>query len=53
MVFLSIFIGWIDCLIGLAMSYQLNVPSGASIIFSGIVVYAMLRAVKALCAKAK
>jgi zinc transport system permease protein len=53
MVFLSIFIGWIDCLIGLAMSYQLNVPSGASIIFSGIVVYAMLRAAKALCAKAK
>lgn len=53
MVFLSIFIGWIDCLIGLAMSYQLNVPSGASIIFSGIVVYTMLRAAKALCAKAK
>lgn len=35
----SIVIGWIDCLLGLSLSYSLNVPSGASIIFVSILVY--------------
>lgn len=51
MIFLSIAIGWADCLAGLAISYQLNVPSGASIIFVGVVVYAIAKAIKALCLK--
>ena len=41
--FLSIVIGWADCLFGLAMSYWLNVPSGASIIFFSIIVYAIAK----------
>lgn len=45
---LSIVIGWVDCLVGLFISYWLNVPSGASIIFAGIVIYALLRAIKAV-----
>lgn len=40
MMLLSILIGWVDCLLGLTMSYWLNVPSGASIIFMSIIVYA-------------
>lgn len=48
---LSIVIGWIDCLIGLFISYLLNVPSGASIIFVSILVYALLKLVHALVIK--
>ena len=44
----SIFIGWTDCLLGLALSYTLNVPSGASIIFVSILIYVLVRVVKAL-----
>jgi ABC superfamily ATP binding cassette transporter, membrane protein len=44
----SIFIGWTDCLLGLALSYTLNVPSGASIIFVSILIYVLARVVKAL-----
>ncbi len=51
MIFLSIAIGWADCLIGLAISYQLNVPSGASIIFVGVIVYAIAKTIKTLCLK--
>lgn len=51
MIFLSIAIGWADCLIGLAISYQLNVPSGASIIFVGVIVYAIAKTIKNLCLK--
>ena len=43
MMLLSIVIGWADCLFGLAMSYWLNVPSGASIIFFSIIVYAIAK----------
>ena len=43
MMFLSIVIGWADCLFGLALSYWLNVPSGASIIFFSIIVYAIAK----------
>ena len=39
----SIAIGWTDCLLGLALSYTLNVPSGASIIFVSILVYLLLK----------
>lgn len=43
MIVLSIVIGWIDCMAGLALSYVLNVPSGASIILVAVVVYALAR----------
>ena len=39
----SIVIGWVDCLMGLGLSYALNVPSGASIIFVSILVYLVLK----------
>ena len=42
----SILIGCIDCVIGLAMSYWLNVPSGASIIFTSIIIYCLCKAIK-------
>ena len=42
----SMLIGWIDCLVGLFFSYYFNVPSGAAIIFSGIVIYALARLAK-------
>ncbi len=48
MILLSIVFGWIDCLAGLAVSYTLNVPSGASIIFVSIIVYGIMRATKAI-----
>ncbi|MDR0976468.1 MAG: metal ABC transporter permease [Prevotellaceae bacterium] len=38
---LSIVIGFAGCLGGLLLSYGLNVPSGASIIFFSIVIYAL------------
>lgn len=42
----SILIGWADCLIGLAISYCCNVPSGASIIFVSIMIYAATKTIK-------
>ena len=39
MILLSIGFGWIDCLLGLSLSYLLNVPSGATIIFVSILVF--------------
>lgn len=39
----SIVIGWVDCLMGLGLSYALNVPSGASIIFVSILAYLVLK----------
>ncbi len=45
-VFGSMAIGWADCLLGLAISYWGNVPSGASIIFVSIVIYALAKAIK-------
>ena len=39
MMLLSIGFGWIDCLLGLSLSYLLNVPSGATIIFVSILVF--------------
>ncbi|GAA6530315.1 membrane protein [Segatella asaccharophila] len=46
MILLSILIGWADCLAGLGISYWFNVPSGASIIFTGILIYTLLKGVK-------
>ena len=45
-IFWSMLIGWVDCLEGLAISYYCNVPSGASIIFVSIVIYAIVKAIK-------
>ena len=43
----SIFVGWFDCLIGLLVSYQFNVPSGATIIFVSILTFALCKTIKA------
>lgn len=51
MILISILIGWIDCIAGLAISYWLNVPSGASIIFVSIIIYTMLKTIKTLTFK--
>ena len=48
MIYLSIAFGWLDCLLGLSISYWFNVPSGASIIFISIVMYALSKAFKTI-----
>lgn len=45
-IFLSIALGYIGCLGGLLLSYQLQVPSGAAIIFVSILIYAAAKAYK-------
>ena len=45
-IWLSILIGYISCLGGLILSYQLQVPSGASIIFTSIVIYAVAKMIR-------
>ena len=47
-IFISIGIGFISCSGGLLLSYQLQVPSGASIIFFSILVYAFCKMGKTL-----
>ena len=47
-IWLSIGIGYLGCLGGLFLSYQLQVPSGAAIIFFSILVYALCKMVKSL-----
>lgn len=47
-IFMSIGIGFISCLGGLLLSYQLQVPSGASIIFFSIILYAFCKMSKTL-----
>ena len=42
----SILIGCAGCMAGLALSYWLNVPSGASIIFVSIIIYCICKAIK-------
>jgi len=42
-IWLSILIGYLGCLGGLFISYFLNVPSGASIIFFSIIIYAICK----------
>ena len=46
---LSIGIGYISCLGGLMISFYLNVPSGASIIFFSIIIYAICKIGKSFC----
>lgn len=46
MIWASILLGWIDCLLGLYASYLLNVPSGATIIFVSIIVFALAKVIK-------
>ena len=45
MIWASIILGWIDCIAGLYISYLLNVPSGATIIFISIVIFALAKIV--------
>ena len=47
-IFMSIAIGFMSCIGGLLLSYQLQVPSGASIIFFSILVYAFCKMGKTL-----
>lgn len=43
---LSVGIGYLSCLGGLVLSFYTNVPSGASIIFFSILIYALCKGVK-------
>lgn len=45
-IWLSIGIGYLSCLGGLLISFYLNVPSGASIIFFSIIIYVLCKAGK-------
>lgn len=45
-IWLSIAIGYVSCLGGLILSYQLQVPSGASIIFISIIIYAIAKLIR-------
>ena len=47
-IWLSIGIGYLGCLGGLLLSYQLQVPSGAAIIFFSILVYALCKMGKSI-----
>ena len=47
-IWLSIAIGYLSCLGGLLLSFYLNVPSGASIIFFSILIYAVCKLGKSL-----
>ena len=47
-IWLSIGIGYLSCLGGLLLSFYLNVPSGASIIFFSILIYAICKIGKSL-----
>ena len=47
-VWLSAIIGFACCVVGLWLSYQLNVPSGAGIIFVSVVVYAVCKVIKSI-----
>ena len=47
-IWLSIGIGYLSCLRGLLLSFYLNVPSGASIIFFSILIYTVCKTGKSL-----
>ena len=47
-IWLSIVIGYVGCLGGLFISYKLQVPSGAAIIFFSILVYALCKVGKSI-----
>ena len=50
-IFLSIGIGYLSCIGGLLISYQLQVPSGASIIFISILIYVVAKIERMLFSK--
>ena len=50
-IWLSILIGQISCLGGLLLSYHLNIPSGASIIFISILIYTLCKVAKSLASR--
>lgn len=52
-IFLSVVFSFMGCVTGLILSYYLNVPSGAFIIFVLIVMFFLAKAVKAIGIKAK
>jgi zinc transport system permease protein len=52
-IYLSSIIGFAGCIIGLFLSYYLNVPSGAFIIFVLILMFFIAKAVKSLRKKSK
>lgn len=47
-ILISILVGYISCLGGLVLSYQLQVPSGAAIIFFSILIYAFAKVGKSI-----
>lgn len=50
-IWLSILIGQISCLGGLLLSYHLNIPSGASIIFISILIFTLCKISKSLATR--
>lgn len=48
---ISVIIGWIDCVLGLYISYLLNVPSGATIIFISILIFILGKTIKMAVSK--
>ena len=50
-IWLSILIGQISCLGGLLLSYHLNSPSGASIIFISILIFTLCKVAKSLATR--
>ncbi|MBN2789730.1 MAG: metal ABC transporter permease [Candidatus Delongbacteria bacterium] len=46
MIYLSIVIGFISSICGLLISYDLNIPSGASIIFSSVIIFLIVKLYK-------
>ena len=48
MIFLSIIIGFISSIGGLLISYDLNIPSGASIIFSSVILFSIVKVYKSI-----
>ena len=50
-IWLSILIGQISCLGGLLLSYHLNIPSGASIIFISILIFTLCKVAKSLASR--
>lgn len=53
MIFLSILLSFVGCVAGLLLSYYLNVPSGAFIIFVLILMFFLAKGIKALNAKSQ
>ena len=53
MILLSMLFGSVSCLGGLFLSYQYNIPSGASIIFVSILIYMVCKASSALFIRKK